>query len=236
VTKPGPGLRAAATRALSWVPPGSTIGLGSGRASSAFIVALGERVAAGLDVRAVPSSSAAAALARQCGIALVGLEPDVELAVTVDGADEVTDDLDLVKGRGGAQVRERILAAASRRQVILVGPEKRVARLGDTGPIPVEVIPFAQSLVERRLKDLGARPTLWRDAAGAPIVSDNGNVTFACDFHDRPLEDGDAARACEASIRAIPGVVDTGFFLGTAERVLVGHDDGHVEELTRPAG
>lgn len=236
MTTAGPGLQAAAARALAWVPAGSTIGLGSGRAASAFIVALGERVAAGLDVKAVPSSSAAAALAQRCGIPLTDLSGDVELAVTVDGADEVTANLDLVKGRGGAQVRERILAAASRRQVILVGPEKRVARLGDTGAIPVEVIPFARPLVERRLHRLGARPTLWRDAAGAPIISENGNLTFGCDFRDRPLEDGDAARACEATIRAIPGVVDTGFFLGTAERVLVGHDDGRVEELTRPAG
>jgi ribose 5-phosphate isomerase A len=235
MTKPGPGLQAAAARALSWVEPGSTIGLGSGRAASAFIMALGERVAAGLNVKGVPSSSASAALARQCGIPLIELGREVELAVTVDGADEVASNLDLVKGRGGAQVRERILVAASHRQVILVGPEKRVARLGDTGPVPVEVIPFAQFVVERRLKDLGARPTLWRDATGAPVVSDNGNLTFHCDFRDRPLEDGDAARACEATLLATAGVVDTGFFLGTAERVLVGHDDGHVDELTRPA-
>jgi len=235
MTQPGPGLQAAAARALSWVEPGCTIGLGSGRAASAFILALGARVSAGLDVKAVPSSAASAALARQCGISLVELAPDVELALTVDGADEVAANLDLVKGRGGAQVRERILAAASRRQVILVGPEKRVARLGDTGPVPVELIPFAQSLVARRLKSLGARATLRRDAAGAPVVSENGNLTFDCDFRDRPIEDGDAARACEANLLAIAGVVDTGFFLGTAERVLVGHDDGRVEEMTRPA-
>jgi ribose 5-phosphate isomerase A len=235
MSTPGPGLQAAAARALSWVEPGSTVGLGSGRAASAFIAALGERVAAGLNVKAVASSSASAALARQWGIPLVELGPEVDLAVTVDGADEVAGNLDLVKGRGGAQVRERILAAASHRQLILVGPEKRVVRLGDTGPIPVEVIPFARFVVERRLKELGARPTLWRDAAGEPVISENGNLTFHCDFRDRPVEGGDAARALENTLLAIAGVVDTGFFLGTAERVLVGHDDGRVEEMARPA-
>jgi ribose 5-phosphate isomerase A len=233
VTQPGPGLQAAAARAASWVEGGSTIGLGSGRAASAFIMALGARVAGGLNVQAVPSSSSSASLARQLAIPLVELEQDVELALTVDGADEVAPNLDLVKGRGGAQVRERILAAASRRQVILVGPEKRVARLGETGPIPVEIIPFAETLVARRLKALGARPALRRDAAGAVIVSENGNLTFDCVFYDPPIEDAQGARACEAAIRAIAGVVDTGFFLGTAERVLIGHADGRVEELTR---
>lgn len=232
MTQPGPGLQAAAARALSLVEAGSTIGLGSGRAAAAFITALGARVAAGLKVKAVPSSSASATLARQLGIPLVGLEQNVELALTVDGADEVAANLDLVKGRGGAQVRERILAASSRRQIILVGPEKRVERLGQTGPIPVELVPFAEALVARRLQALGARAALHRDAAGAPVVSENGNLTFDCVF-DLPLDDASTVRARDAAIRAIAGVVDTGFFLGTAERVLVGHDDGHVDELTR---
>ena len=233
MTQPGPGLRAAAARALSWVDEGSTIGLGSGRASSAFILALGARVADGLRVTAVPSSTASADLARQLGIPLMALDDHTELALTVDGADEVAPNLDLVKGRGGAHVRERILAAASRRQVILIGPEKQVARLGETGPIPVEFIPFGEGLVARRLTALGARLTLRRDpAAGTPRVSENGNLIFDCTF-DPPLADGRAARACEAAIRAIAGVVDTGLFLGTAHSVLVGRDDGSVDVLAR---
>jgi ribose 5-phosphate isomerase A len=215
------------------VEDGSTIGLGSGRAASAFITALGARVADGLKVRAVPSSTASAELARTLEIPLVDLDDHTELALIVDGADEVTPNLDLVKGRGGAHVRERILAAASRRQVILIGPEKQVSHLGQTGPIPVEFIPFAEGLVLRRLTALGARLTLRREqAAGNPKVSENGNLIFDCTF-DPPLGDGRAARDLDDAIRAIAGVVDTGLFLGTADSVLVGRDDGSVEVLTR---
>jgi len=236
-----PGLAAAAARALELVESGTIVGLGSGRAASAFIVALGQRVRAGeLSVRAVASSEASANLARGYQIPLVTLEEDTELAVIVDGADEVTPapELGLIKGRGGALVRERILTAASARQVILIGPEKRVQRLGERGPIPVEVIPLGRGLVTRRLRALGLTPVVRQAAAGPgegggggqPFVSDNGNLTLDC-TPSSPLGDDRAARALEAAILAIPGVVDTGLFLGTAERVIVGHDDGRVEVL-----
>jgi len=226
-------LQAIAARAVALVEDGVTVGLGSGRAASAFIEALGARVQAGLRVRGVPTSEASAALARRLGIPLTGIEEDVELALTVDGADEVAPNLDVVKGRGGALVRERIVAAASRRQVILVGPDKLVTRLGERGTVPVEYVPMAEGLVLRRLKALGLRPELRRDAAGAaPFVSDNGNRIFDCHLA-APLADGHAARALEADLHAIAGVIDTGLFLGTVERVLVGHRDGKVDELTR---
>jgi len=224
-------LQAIAARAVALVEDGVTVGLGSGRAASAFIEALGARVRAGLRVRGVATSEASAALARRLGIPLTGIEEDVELALTVDGADEVAPNLDVVKGRGGALVRERIVAAASRRQVILVGPDKLVTRLGERGTVPVEYVPMAEGLVLRRLKALGLRPEL-RTAAGTPFVSDNGNRIFDCHL-PAPLLDGHAARALEADLHAIAGVVDTGLFLGTAERVLVGHRDGKVDELTR---
>jgi ribose 5-phosphate isomerase A len=248
-----PGLAAAAAHALELVQTGTTVGLGSGRAASAFIRALGERVRAGrVSVRAVASSEASASLARSYGIPLVTIEEDTELALIVDGADEVTPapELGLIKGRGGALVRERILTAASGRQVILVGPEKLVQRLGETGPIPVEVIPVGRGLVSRRLRALGltpavrqaapgagtaARPAEVAGAGGRPFVSDNGNLTLDCTL-PAPLSDGRAARALEAAVLAIPGVVDTGLFLGTAERVIVGHDDGRVEVLLSQAG
>jgi ribose 5-phosphate isomerase A len=230
---PPPGLAAAAARALELVEPGTTLGLGSGRAASAFIEALGVAFRGGLMVRGVPSSEASAAIARRYGIPLVTIDEGTELALTVDGADEIAPNLDVVKGRGGALVRERIIAAASRRQVIVAGPEKRVQHLGERGPVPVELVPLAEGLVLRRLKALGVRPALRRDArAGAPIVSENGNLTFDCSL-ELPLADGAAARALEAAIRAIPGVVDTGLFLGTAERILIGHADGRVEVMTR---
>ncbi|HEY4186828.1 MAG TPA: ribose-5-phosphate isomerase RpiA [Polyangia bacterium] len=232
---PPAGLAAIAARALELVEDGTTVGLGSGRAASAFITALGARVRDGLKINAVPTSDASAELARRLGIPLVGIEEDVELALTVDGADEVAPNLDIVKGRGGALVRERIVAAASRRQVILIGPDKLVAHLGERGTVPVEFVPMAEGLVLRRLKGLTMRPALRQDATTArPFVTDNGNRIFDCQLA-RPLGDGGAARAMEAAIRAIVGVVDTGLFLGTAERVLVGHLDGRVDVLTRGA-
>jgi ribose 5-phosphate isomerase A len=156
----------------------------------------------------------------------------VILDLTVDGADEVAPNLDLVKGWGGALVRERIVAASSRRQVILVGPEKLVERLGQRGRIPVEVIPLARGLVSRELRRLGLTPAVRQRDDGAPAHTDNGNLTLDC-APASPLVDGPAARALEAAILAVPGVVDTGLFLGTAERVLVGHPDGRIDVLTR---
>lgn len=225
-------LQAIAERAAALVEDGVTVGLGSGRAASAFIEVLGTRVRAGLRISGVATSEGTAALARQLGIPLVPITEEVELALTVDGADEVAPNLDVIKGRGGALVRERIVAAASRMQVILVGPDKLVTRLGERGAVPVEYVPMAEGLVLRRLKALGLRPDLRHGPDGAPFVSDNGNRIFDCHLAT-PMGDGHAARALEADLRAIAGVVDTGLFLGTAERVLVGHRDGKVDELTR---
>lgn len=144
---------------------------------------------------------------------------DEPLALTVDGADEVDPRLDLIKGYGGALARERIVAAASARQVILVTPEKLVPRLGTRGRLPVEILPFARALCARRLSALGCRPTL-RETGGGPFVTDNSNWILDCGIAAQ-----DDAAALDRDIRRIPGVVDTGFFLGTAERVLVAEAD-----------
>jgi len=227
-----PAVQAVAAHALALLADGARVGLGSGRAASAFITKLGERVRRGLRVVGVPTSEASARLAREAGVPLIELDEGVELDLTVDGADEVAPNLDLVKGRGGALVRERIVASASKRQVILVGPHKLVRALGERGPIPVEVIPLALGPVTRRLKALGLAPAVRPDAGGTrPFRTENGNLTLDCAV--RPLADERAARDLEAALRAIPGVVDTGLFLGTAERVLVGHADGHVDVLRR---
>jgi ribose 5-phosphate isomerase A len=228
-------LEAVAARALAEVADGARVGLGTGRAAAAFIAALGARVREGLRVEGVPTSDASERQARALGIPLIELGEDVELDLTVDGADEVAPNLDLVKGWGGALVRERIVAAASRRQVILVGPEKRVRGLGERGRIPVELIPLARGLLARRLRALGLAATLRTGGDGRPAVTDNGNWIFDC-APGAPLADGRAARALEAALLALPGVVDTGLFLGTAERVLVGHPDGRVEVLVRGEG
>ncbi len=226
-------LRAVATHALDLVTDGTTIGLGTGRAAAAFIDALGARVRDGLRVRGVPTSTASADQARALGIPLVELDGNVELDLTVDGADEVAANLDLVKGWGGALVRERIVAAASRRQVILVGEEKLVRGLGERGRIPVEVIPLASGVVTRALARLDLTASLRVDGGGAPLVTENRNLTLDC--KPRALLDAAAARALECAVLALPGVVDTGLFLGTAERVLVGRVGGRVDVLCRPS-
>ena len=223
------GPEAAAESALAFVHDGARVGLGTGRAAAAFITRLGARARGGLSVSCVATSEASARLARAQGLRLVDLDEAHLLDVTVDGADEVSPHLDLVKGRGGAFVRERIVAAASRRQVIVVGPEKLVAALGETGPVPVEIIPMALGPCMRRLKELGARPSLRPDATGAePFVGDNGNLIIDVALASTLL-DAAAARAIDAELRAIPGVVDTGLFIATAERVLIGYPDGHVD-------
>ena len=206
-------------RALELVPDGAVIGLGSGRAAWAFVGLLGERVQAGrLSVRGVACSEETVRVAEHHGVPLVDLGEAGELALTVDGADEVDPHLNLIKGYGRALVREKVVAAASRRLVILVGEEKQVAQLGSRGRLPVEVVPFAVSLCVRRLTALGLRPVLWEEH-GRPGRSDNGNHILDCGTDPIP----NAARL-EADVRAIPGVVGTGLFVGLADTVLVGDD------------
>jgi ribose 5-phosphate isomerase A len=217
-------LGALARRALGFVKDDTAVGLGAGRAATAFVRALAARVRDGLRVRGVPVSEATAELAEDLGIPLVGLEAEID--VTVDGADEVDPDLNLIKGYGGALLRERVVAAASRRQVILVERDKLVPRLGSRGRLPVEVVAFALPLCRRRLAALGLGPTL-RTTGERPFVTDNGNVILDCVVG--PIAD---PSGLERALRAIPGVVDTGLFLGIADTVLVA-DGTTVRELSR---
>ena len=228
-----PGIVAVAATAIELISDGARIGLGSGRAASAFIAQLGARRREGLRVSAVPTSRAAADQARLAGIPLIPLGTGGLLDLTVDGADEVAPSLDLVKGWGGALVHERIVAAASARQVILVGAEKLVRALGQRGRVPVEVVPLAEWLVMRELEALGLTPTRRPDRGGSrPFVTENGNIIIDCALPE-PLPDPTAARELHRRLRAVVGVVDTGLFLGTASEVLVGHPDGRVDTLAR---
>jgi len=205
-------------RALELVSNSSRLGLGSGHAAQAFVKALGERIRNGqLRVQGVPTSEETANLARQEGILLLTLTEAGILDLTVDGADEVDPNLDLIKGYGRALVREKIVAASSRRLIILVGEEKLVPQLGTHGKLPVEVVPFALPLCQRRLGELALRPILYRQGDGL-FVTDNGNYILDCQID--PIPD---APKLEMEIRAIPGVVGTGLFLGMADTVLVGH-------------
>jgi ribose 5-phosphate isomerase A len=217
-------------RALELVANGSRIGLGSGRAAHAFVKALGERIRdRRLRVHGVPTSEETASLARREGIPLLTLTEAGILDLTVDGADEVDPNLDLIKGYGRALVREKIVAASSRQLVILVGEEKLVPQLGTRGKLPVEVTPFALPLCERRLRELDCRPVPYRHGDG-PFVTDNGNHILNCQIDPIP----DAPRL-EKDIQAIPGVVGTGLFLGMADNVLVGDRDDFrlIEERRR---
>jgi ribose 5-phosphate isomerase A len=222
LAKPDPhdqDFRAAVAKALEFVRAGTVVGLGSGRAASAFIRTLGERVRQGLDVRGVPTSEATAKLATDVGIPLTTLDQVDQLDLTVDGADEVDPRLDLIKGYGAALVREKIVAAASRRLVILVGAEKLVPELGARGVLPVEVVPFGLPLCSRRLEALGCKPKP-RQAGGRLMVTDNQNHILDCQI--API--GDPGRL-EQDILAIPGVVGTGLFLGMAETVVIQDGD-----------
>lgn len=217
-------------RALDYVPDGAVIGLGSGRAAWAFVDRLGARIRTGkLNVRGVPTSDETARIATQHGVPLVSLADAPELALTVDGADEVDPALNLIKGYGRALVREKIVAASSKQLIVLVGTEKLVPRLGTRGRLPVEVVPFAVALCERKLASLGARPALWQ-IDGKPAMTDNGNHILDCQIE--PIAD---ARQFETDIRAIPGVVGTGLFIDMAEIVLVGEgsDFRLIKEMKR---
>lgn len=217
-------------RALEMVADNSQIGLGSGHAAHAFVKALGERVRGGsLRVQAVPTSEETARLARQEGIPLATLAAARILDLTIDGADEVDPKLDLIKGYGRDMVREKIVAASSRRLIILVGDEKLVPQLGTHGKLPVEVVPFALPFCQRRLRELGCEPLPYSQG-GSLFVTDNGNHILDCEI--RPIAD---ALELETNIRAIPGVVGTGLFVGMADVVLVGdrHDFQMIEERRR---
>jgi ribose 5-phosphate isomerase A len=222
------GPAASAARALEFVKDGQVLGLGTGRAAAAFVRALGARVAEGLQVTGVPTSIATAELARELEIPLLTLEQAGRLDVTFDGADEVDPSLDLIKGYGGAHVREKIVAACSEQLVILVGAEKIVDVLGARGKLPVEVLPFGEALCRRALAELGCEGALRCAGDGEPLVTDNGNHILDCQI--APIED---AASLERDILAIPGVLGTGLFVGMADAVIV--QDGDRVELRRRA-
>lgn len=214
-----------AERALEFVQAGNVIGLGSGAAASAFVRALGQRVQRGLAVSCVATSVRTARLGAEVGLRIVDLG-ETPLDLTVDGADEVDPVLNALKGFGGALARERIVAAASRRQILLVRADKLVSTLGSRGRLPVEVLPFAVRFCQRKLLELGFPAEIRRDS-GQVSMTDNGNLTLDCATGLLT----DPART-QRVIEDIPGVIATGLFLGTAERVLVA-DAGTVTELRR---
>lgn len=215
----------AAARSLDYVEPGMTLGLGTGSTAAHMVRLLGERVRAGLAVRGVPTSRATEALAAEAGIPLLTLEDVTRLDLTIDGADEVDGALRLIKGGGGALLREKVVASVSDRLVIIADHSKRVERLG-AFPLPVEVVRFAWKVVAEALGADGA-PVALRMREGAPFVTDEGHYILDCAFGAIADPDALAAR-----IAAIPGVVDHGLFIDMADVVIFAGDDGE-EVVTR---
>lgn len=217
-------------KVLSEIRDGMVIGLGSGAASEKFIRELGERVRDGLSVHGVPTSKGSAKLATEVGIPLIELGDRLPLDLTVDGADEVDPYLNMIKGYGKALVREKIVAAASKRVVILIGPErvkeKQVNVLGARGKLPIEVVPFAVPYVKHVLAARGMKAEVLTED-GQVFVSDNGNTIL----HIAVTEITHPGQM-EHDLLEIPGVVGTGLFVGVADVVLV-QDGTTVTELKR---
>ena len=206
----------AAAAAVRWIRDGMLVGLGSGSTAAQFITLLGEAVRAGLRVQGTATSRASEALARQVGIPLVEPHRGLRFDVTVDGADELDAQLRLIKGGGGALLREKVLATASRYLLILADSSKLVPQLG-TFPLPLEVVPFALPWVLDAVRALGGQPTV-RPAADAaqPAQTDQGNVLVDCDFGLLT-----APEQLADQLLAIPGVVEQGLFIGLAKAALV---------------
>jgi ribose 5-phosphate isomerase A len=206
----------AARKSLEFVQAGMSVGLGSGTTAAEMVRLLGERVRAGLAVRGVASSAATEALARAEGIPLMAVGDVDALDVTIDGADEVDPKGRMIKGRGGALLREKVLAACSRKLVIIVDARKQVAVLG-AAPVPVEITPFAVAVVSRVLTAMGAKVALRPGAAGGPYLTDGGNQLIDCAFGPIPDPDALAAR-----LDGVVGVVEHGLFVGFSPTIVVG--------------
>ncbi len=220
----------AGRRAAEFVQTGMTLGLGTGSTVHFTLLALGERIhTEGLRVRGVPTSLDTERKARELGIPLATLDEVTAIDLTIDGADEIDPQFSMVKGGGGALLREKVVAAISRRAVIVVGPEKVVPRLGTTFALPVEVAPFARPVVERALARLGCEPRLRTAKDGGHYLTDNHNEILDCRFSDGIVD----PVALERAIDAIPGVVESGLFVGLAHVLVIGHPDGRAEVRER---
>ena len=205
---------AAARASLQYVKDGQVVGLGTGSTAAYFIKLLGERVREGLRVRGIPTSDRSRELAQSLGIPLITLDDCQEIAVTVDGADEVDPQLRLIKGGGGALLREKIVASATQQLVIVADASKQVQRLGKF-PLPVEVIRFSQALVEKRIAALGADVSLRQNKDGKPFMTDENNHILDCRFGE--IRDADALAR---ELSDMPGVVEHGLFIGMASVVV----------------
>jgi ribose 5-phosphate isomerase A len=217
---------AAARASLQFIKDSQVVGLGTGSTAAFFIKLLAERVKAGLRIRGIPTSVKSGELAASLGIPLITLDDCQEIDVTVDGADEVDPQLRLIKGGGGAMLREKIVASATKQMVVVADASKQVPVLGKF-PLPVEVIRFAQALVAKRIRELGAQVSVRQGPDGQPYVTDENHHILDCRFGEIRDADGLAQRLSD-----MPGVVEHGLFIGMAKVALFARG-GEIVELRR---
>jgi ribose 5-phosphate isomerase A len=214
--------RAAAEAAVAHLESGMIVGLGTGSTATLAVRAIGKRVAQGLRIIGIPTSEQTAQLARELGIPVSTLEEHACIDVTIDGADEVElGTLNLIKGRGGALLREKIVASASARFVIVVDETKLVSQLAARDPIPVEVVPFGWQATAKRLRQLGANPSLRSNPDGQLFLTDGGHYILDCSFPAIA-----SARELERELDSVVGLVEHGLFLGMTSEVIVGGAQG----------
>ncbi len=214
---------AAGRAAAKLVKDGDVVGLGTGSTAYFAVVALGERVKAGMKIVGIPTSTKTADLARTVGIPLTTFDEHPEIDITIDGADEFDPHLRLIKGGGGALLREKVVASASKKMVVVADSAKMVPVLGKF-PLPIEIISFARAVVEKRIVALGAAPKLRTKPDHSPYLTDNGNQILDCNFGkiaDPP--------ALALALSNIAGIVEHGLFIGLASMALVGRGDRVVE-------
>ncbi|MCE5296869.1 MAG: ribose-5-phosphate isomerase RpiA [Euryarchaeota archaeon] len=211
--------KAAAEKAVEFVEDGMVLGLGTGSTTYFAVEAIGRLVTQGYKLQGVPTSKATEEQARKLGIPLLELDQVDSIDLTIDGADEVDGNLDLIKGMGGALLREKMVAYISEREIIVVDDSKIVDVLGTKSPLPIEVTRFGHGRTRKHLEALGCRPELKGGAE--PFITDNGNVIYNCRFDsiDNPY-------SLEIQLKQIPGVVETGLFLRMATSVVVAGKDG----------
>ena len=213
--------KAAARKAIEFVRDGMVVGLGTGSTAKHFLVALGEQVRAGMKLRGVPTSQETAVLARQSGIPLIDTENRWEIDVAIDGADQVDSNFNLIKGGGGALLKEKIVAASAKQFIVMVDYTKQVSVLGGSFPLPIEVIPFGWGSTAREIETLTKSRVVLRERNGTPFKTEAGH--FIVDVH---IDRIDNPQSLEMALNQIPGIVEPGLFVGRTDVLLVGTVDG----------
>ena len=213
--------KAAALKAVEFVRDGMVVGLGTGSTAKHMVIALGEKVRAGMTLRGVPTSQETAALARQSGIPLIDAENRWDIDVAIDGADQVDPGFNLIKGGGGALLKEKIVAASARQFIVLIDHTKQVPVLGGSFPLPIEIIPFGWGSTARAIERLTKSPVVLRERNGAPFKTEAGNLIV--DVHLTRIEQ---PADLEIALNQIPGIVETGLFVGRTDILIVGTASG----------